>query len=61
MSEDKTKTKNIKTVKSYEDLSVHELRTELQKVILDIRTGKERNTSLVKKIKLNIARKLTKK
>ncbi len=40
--------------------TISELRLELQKLILDVRSGKEKNTSLIKKTKKEIARLLTK-
>lgn len=49
------------TVKDWEGKSVTELKLELQKIVLDVRTGKQKNTSLVKKLKKVIARELTKK
>ncbi|MEO6728977.1 MAG: hypothetical protein ABIM99_03580 [Candidatus Dojkabacteria bacterium] len=72
MAEDKKTTKKEKTVKepkakkekktvvSFENKSVSELKSDLQKLLLDIRTGKEKNTSLVKKLKVTLARLKTK-
>lgn len=54
----KEKKKNI--LKDLEGKSVAEMKIELQKVMIDIQTGKEKNTSLIKKIKREIARNLTK-
>lgn len=51
------KTEEKKT--NHSEMTVKELKLELQKVILNIRSGKESNTSQVKKIKKEIARKLT--
>lgn len=42
-------------IKDWEGKNVSELRVELQKILIDIRTGKERNTSLIKKLKRTIA------
>ncbi|MEP7103713.1 MAG: hypothetical protein ABI721_03325 [Candidatus Dojkabacteria bacterium] len=52
--------KTKKAVVSFENKTVSELKIELQKLLLDIRTGKEKNTSLVKKLKLALARLKTK-
>ncbi|MFS8130794.1 MAG: hypothetical protein ACMG57_02330 [Candidatus Dojkabacteria bacterium] len=52
--------KEKKTVVSFEGKSVSELKTDLQRLLLDIRTGKEKNTSLVKKLKVTLARLKTK-
>lgn len=46
------KASNTKTLK--------ELRLELQKLVLDVRSGKEKNTSLIRRTKKEIARLLTK-
>ena len=62
----KKKSKPAKAVKKKEEVktsndnkSVAELKVELQKLILEIRISKESNTSLVKKLRKEIARKLT--
>jgi hypothetical protein len=44
----------------WEGKSVSELKITMQKIILDLRTGKEKNTSLVRKLRRQIARELTK-
>lgn len=55
-----TKKKTTKKVsKELMDMEVNDLKRELQKVILEVRTGRETDTSKVKKIKKAIARKLT--
>ena len=41
------------------DLGVKELRFELQKKLIEVRSGKEKNTSIIRKLKRDIARKLT--
>lgn len=58
MAEVKTKTKKVETIDNA-NKTVAELRVELNKLRLDVKTGKEANTSLVKKLKREIARKLT--
>jgi len=61
MSEVKTiENKDAKLNKKVESKKgLNELRIELQKLILNVRSGKEKNTSLVKKAKKDIARLLT--
>lgn len=51
------KTEEKKT--NLNEMTLKELRSELQKVSLNVASGKENNTSLIKKIKTEIARKLT--
>ncbi len=41
-------------------MSVAELKVELQKLVLDIKTGREKNTAIAKRLKKHIARELTK-
>jgi ribosomal protein L29 len=57
MEDKNTKKKN--KLSNYAEMSVKDLKFELQKVLLNVRTGKESNTSLISKIKREIARKLT--
>jgi len=47
------------TKKASNTKSLKELRLELQKLILDVRSGKEKNNSLIKKTRVDIARLLT--
>ena len=63
MSEVKTTEKQepkITAKKATNTKTLKELRLELQKLILDVRSGKEKNTSLIKESKKEIARLLTK-
>jgi ribosomal protein L29 len=50
-----------KKTTDFKDMSVAELKLEIQKVSIDVRTGKEKNTSLLKKLKKQVARIQTKK
>lgn len=53
------KTSKKKEVASDNSKSVRELKVELQKLSLEIKTGKESNTSLLRKTRKEIARKLS--
>ena len=53
------KTVKSKTSKEWEKMDVRSLKVELQKLTLDVRTGVEKNTSLLKKVRKIIAKKLT--
>lgn len=57
MAEEK-KTKKVKNT-DYSTKTLAELKDSLSKVVMDTKSGKEKNTSLIKKIKKEIARKLT--
>ncbi|GIW58803.1 MAG: hypothetical protein KatS3mg086_088 [Candidatus Dojkabacteria bacterium] len=69
MSDEKvkeSKNKNSKTAKSntkvgdeYAKMSLQKLRETLQKLYIDVKTGVESDTSKLKKVKKEIARKLT--
>ncbi len=48
-------------VKEWEGKTLPELKMELQKLALDVKTGKQKNTSLLGKLRKVIARELTKK
>lgn len=52
--------KKAEAVNSWANLSLKELKAELEKLTLDVKTGKEQNTSLVKKLKRLIAQEMTK-
>lgn len=52
------KKKKVKN-NNYSEMTLSVLKTELQKVRLSVQSGSEKNTSLIKKIKKEIARKLT--
>ncbi|GAB4285137.1 MAG: hypothetical protein Kow0081_2780 [Candidatus Dojkabacteria bacterium] len=51
--------KSTKKSKSLENMSLAEARLELQKTILAVRSGEEKDTSKIKKLKKHIARLLT--
>ena len=54
------KTTNKKESNSnWSEMEVNELKLELQKLILKVRSGTEKNTSLIKKLKKEIAKKLS--
>lgn len=55
----KTKAKVVQTLVDAESKSVSELKKELQRMKLEIHTGKQTDTSTIRKIKRIIARKLT--
>lgn len=54
-----TKDDKKKSSDQWKDMSVKEMKRELEKLHLDVRVGKEKNTSLVKGLKKLIAKKLT--
>lgn len=54
------KTEKVVTKVNYANMTVVELRAELQKITLRIKVGEEPNTSLVSLVKRQIAKKLTK-
>lgn len=56
MTKSETKTKKSKLIT---EKSVKELKIDLQKLVLDVRTGVEKNTSKVRNLRREIARKLT--
>ncbi len=65
--EDETKKKSApvksvkkKTGKPNSEKSVIEMKNELQKLMLDVKSGSESNTSLIRKLRKDIARKITK-
>lgn len=49
-----------KPAKKLAELSLKDLRMELQKTVLQVRAGRENDTTKIRKIKKEIARKLTK-
>lgn len=51
--------KKANKLKDFEKMELGELRDELQKLHLLVKTGEEKDTSLVRKVKKLIARKLT--
>ncbi|SRR5260221_8793920 len=55
--------KKVKAVKAkkvtWEGMSIDSLKLELQKLTLDVRTGREKNTSIIKRLRKHIARELT--
>jgi len=59
--ENKKTTRKAKESKTDSEKTVRELKLDLQKLVLDVRSGKESDTSKVKKLKKEIARLLTKK
>jgi ribosomal protein L29 len=63
MAESETKqnktTKKTTAKKSVESKSVYELKADLQKLLLEVKSGKQEDTSLIKKLKKQIARNLT--
>lgn len=61
MAEKKAKTTKVEKVAETASKSVSELRVDLHKLRLDVKTGKESNTSLIRKLKKEIARKLSAK
>ncbi len=58
MAEKKTTEKKEKAIK-FADMDLKDLKIELQKVYLNVKTGEEKNTTKVRQIKKEIARKLT--
>ena len=61
-SEKATETKTKKSVdflSKFKGMSTNELKLELQKLVLAIRTGDETDTSKIKKLKKYIAKELT--
>jgi ribosomal protein L29 len=62
----KSETKNTKAEKAnksvadWSKLSLRDLRSEYEKLKMDIKLGRENNTSLVRKLKVVIAREMTK-
>jgi hypothetical protein len=56
----KVKKAKNKANDAWAKMSIAELKIELQKLALDIKTGREKNTSLSKQLKKHIARELTK-
>ncbi len=58
--EKKNESKKVSTNSSSESRSLKELKMEMQKLSLDVRTGKEKNTSLIRKLRRDIARQVTK-
>ncbi len=57
----KAKSKQIKKEDESKQASVYQMKIELQKLALDVKSGKEKNTSKINKQKKAIARLLTKK
>jgi ribosomal protein L29 len=57
--EKKSEKKEKKSDKDFDKMSVSELRVLLQKVHIEVKSGKEKDTSKLKKIKKSIARRLT--
>ncbi|BCX14274.1 MAG: hypothetical protein KatS3mg085_806 [Candidatus Dojkabacteria bacterium] len=55
----KTTKDNTKVGDEYAKMSLQKLREALQKLYIDVKTGVENDTSKLKKIKKEIARKLT--
>jgi len=56
----KTTEKVNKSESTWSKMSLKELRAEFEKLSMDIKLGKEANTSLAKKLKKLIAREMTK-
>lgn len=55
----KSKENKIKNIEEWQNKSSVELKDILQKLVIDIASGKEKNTSLKRKLKKLIAKKLT--
>lgn len=66
MAKEETKTKTEKVEKvnksetAWSKMSLQELRSEYERLSMDIKLGKEANTSLSRKLKKMIAREMTK-
>lgn len=57
--EKKTTEKVNKSESAWSNMSIKELKTELEKLSMDIKLGKEANTSLAKKLRRLIAKEIT--
>jgi len=50
---------SVKTIAEWKNKSIKELKIEFQKLNLEVKTGKEQNTALIRKLRKHIARALT--
>lgn len=59
MAKKETNKKDVEVKSETKEKSLAQLRTELQRARLEIVTGKSKDTSVIKKLRKEIARKLT--